>query len=1111
MCLAGTGIAGTLAAQSQLVVNPTSIALSSLVGNPIAITQNISISSSGDAAGSHLSYTAFVQNAAPAAALWISLISPTGVTPGVITVSVLAAGGSSAPLTEGVYTAQVLIGASGAAGTNPILVPISFTVAEISAAPASLSFNYEIGGSVPAPQNIMVSGPATPAAFSATLVGLNDGNWLEVAPTSGSTPGMVTASLNPAVITGLSPGTYNGAINLSVAGDSTFVSLPVVLTVSATPQVTASPSSMTFGYQLGGTDNVTQQNLSITSSGTPVVFQATAQSAANPAGVQWLILSNNASSSTPATLTLGVSPGALPAGTYTGQVTILVNSLPAATVNVSLTVSTAPLLTLAPSALSFTYQVGGAIPPPQSILTASTGTALAYSPFPIISSGGGSWLEASSGLTTPNPILVDVNPTGLGAGVYNGAISVSATNAANSPQKVPVTLTVTNYPFVEASPSSLTFVYQIGQTTPGAPLVNITSSTGDTLDFTFAPTTNSGGNWLDTFFVAGPTTPGSLRAAVAPISLTAGTYTGDINITATNPTGVTVPNSPLALPVTLYVSNDPLLIVSPSALSFTTTLGGQSTAQAISLTSTSSALNYSITTNTQNAGPWMAVATQPGQTPSTILVTAIAGNLSAGTYQGSITIAATNPSGATVLDSPTVIPVTFQVVEGTLAASPASLTFVQTVGGTAPASQSIAVTGTGSQALGVNAAASTNNGVNWLTVKPSTGTTPATLSVSVDGGKLSAGTYLGTITISAPNAAGSPQTIAVTLTVSAAPNITLTPATLQFNSQIGGTVPVAQTVAVAASAGSVSFATAAKVSSGSTNWLSVTPASGTSPGNLSVTVNPAGLAAGNYTGTVTVTAAGAGNSPQTVGVTLAVAAAPLPLPGSVVSAASQVPGVIAPGEIISIYGTNLGPATGVGPVINGNSLGTVVSGIEVTFGNTPAPLLYVSATQINAVVPFEISGQLQTQMVITNNGSVSTALDLSVAAAAPGIFTVTQNGMGQGAILNSTGGVNSASNPAPQGSVIILYATGGGETSPQGITGNITPNDGTGLKQIAGVKVSVAGLACTVGYAGSAPGFVEGAMQLNVQLPAGVPSGSQPVVVTIDSASSQAATTVAVQ
>ena len=53
--------------------------------------------------------------------------------------------------------------------------------------------------------------------------------------------------------------------------------------------------------------------------------------------------------------------------------------------------------------------------------------------------------------------------------------------------------------------------------------------------------------------------------------------------------------------------------------------------------------------------------------------------------------------------------------------------------------------------------------------------------------------------------------------------------------------------------------------------------------------------------------------------------------------------------------------------------------------------------------------------------------------------------------------MNSASNPAPQGSVIILYATGGGETSPQGITGNITPNDGTGLKQIAGVKVSVAG------------------------------------------------------
>jgi uncharacterized protein (TIGR03437 family) len=299
--------------------------------------------------------------------------------------------------------------------------------------------------------------------------------------------------------------------------------------------------------------------------------------------------------------------------------------------------------------------------------------------------------------------------------------------------------------------------------------------------------------------------------------------------------------------------------------------------------------------------------------------------------------------------------------------------------------------------------------------------------------------------------------------------------------------------------------------SGSVNWLSVSPSSGSTPGTLSVSVNPAGLAAGSYTGSVTVTSTAAGNSPQVVNVTYTVTLPPAPLPTSVVNAASQAPGAVAPGEIISIYGTNLGPVTAAGPVISDNSVGTAVAGVQVMFDNNAAPLLYVSATQINAVVPFELASQAQTHMTITYDGAVSAAVDLVVAPTAPGIFTVTENGAGQGAIINSTGGVNGASNPAPAGSVIVLYAAGGGETSPPGVTGNITPNDGTGLKYVSGVTVTVAGLVCDVMYAGSAPGFIEGALQINVQLPANVPAGSQPVVVTINNVSSQAGVTVAVQ
>jgi len=155
----------------------------------------------------------------------------------------------------------------------------------------------------------------------------------------------------------------------------------------------------------------------------------------------------------------------------------------------------------------------------------------------------------------------------------------------------------------------------------------------------------------------------------------------------------------------------------------------------------------------------------------------------------------------------------------------------------------------------------------WLTATPASGTTPGTLSVAVNPSGLAAGTYNGTITVTASSAANSPQTVAVTLTVTAPapPNLTLSPATLSFAFQIGGTTPAARNVAVASSGAALSYSVAS-----SATWLTATPASGTTPGTLSVAVNPSGLAAGTYNGTITVTASSAANSPQTVAVTLSI-------------------------------------------------------------------------------------------------------------------------------------------------------------------------------------------------------------------------------------------------
>ena len=419
--------------------------------------------------------------------------------------------------------------------------------------------------------------------------------------------------------------------------------------------------------------------------------------------------------------------------------------------------------------------------------------------------------------------------------------------------------------------------------------------------------------------------------------------------------------------------------------------------------------------------------------------------------------------------------------------------------------------GAGGAALNFTVSATNSSGVTWLTVAPAAGATPSTLTVTANGANLSQGTYVGAISITSPGALGSPQNIPVTFTVTSTASVSVTPAALTFNYQAGGTTPATQALQVAASSGSLAIS-AAVATDASSDWLTVTPASGSTPLTLTIGVNPTGLAAGTYTGRVTVTATGAGNSPQTVTVTLVITPAVAPVLSGVRNAASGAPGAIAPGEIISIFGTNLGPTPGVTGTIANSVLGTQVAGIQVLFDNNPAPLLYVSATQINAVVPFELTGVFQTHMTVSNAGTVSSELDLNVAPTVPSLFTLTQTGTGQGAILNTNGSVNGTAAPAAQGSTIVLFGTGGGQTTPLGVTASITPADGTGLKKpVASYSATVGNLPATVAYIGSAPGFVEGAMQINVQLPEGLPSGPQPIVLTIGGVTSQAGVTVAIQ
>jgi uncharacterized protein (TIGR03437 family) len=282
-------------------------------------------------------------------------------------------------------------------------------------------------------------------------------------------------------------------------------------------------------------------------------------------------------------------------------------------------------------------------------------------------------------------------------------------------------------------------------------------------------------------------------------------------------------------------------------------------------------------------------------------------------------------------------------------------------------------------------------------------------------------------------------------------------------------------------------------------------------------VNAQGLNPGTYNGSISVSAPNANNSPQTIPVTLTVVAQQTPAPASVVSGGSFQTGAVAPGEIIAIRGANLGPpAPGVsGPVGSDNMLATLVSDTQVTFDGIAAPLIRVSDTEIDAVVPYELDGRTQTKMVVTYKGAASSAQVLAVAATAPDIFLSTDPGVPatQGMIQNADGSANSPANPASKGTVITVFGTGEGQTAPPGVTGLVIPADGSVVKMpVQQLSVTIGGAPADIVSYGSRPGFVSGTLQIMVTVPDAAPSDSAvPIVVTIGANSSTGGATVAIQ
>lgn len=219
---------------------------------------------------------------------------------------------------------------------------------------------------------------------------------------------------------------------------------------------------------------------------------------------------------------------------------------------------------------------------------------------------------------------------------------------------------------------------------------------------------------------------------------------------------------------------------------------------------------------------------------------------------------------------------------------------------------------------------------------------------------------------------------------------------------------------------------------------------------------------------------------------------------------------IAPGMLFVAFTTAAGPKELVGAALTPSGLyDTVRSETRFLFDGVAAPLIYVREDQSSGIVPYAVAGKASVQVVVEYKGQRSAPITLPVSPAAPGLFSVNQAGSGPGAIYNQDGTPNAPANPAAKGSIVVLYGTGEGQTSPAGVDGKIASAEFPRPNQT--VVATVAGRDASILYAGAIPGQVAGLFQVNIQLPQDLASGNQPVLLTVGGIASQANLTVAVQ
>lgn len=685
-------------------------------------------------------------------------------TPFPVAVSVSAAG-----LAAGTYTGQVVV-TDFSNANNKITIPVTLTVAATGATffddlPGKLSFSMKTSGT-PVSQQIQIrnggSGTLNWSVTASTGIG---GAWLTTSASSGTAPSFLTVGINKANLPGggATAGTYVGLLTFTAGSDTT--TIPVAINVGTPYFEQINPISFTMPF--GGAAPLNQILVVAADDNSALRFTPVAATAK---GGNWLSVSpaNNGCCFAPFPLTVTVTPGTLPAGSYTGEITVTEFANPARSLTVPVTlniVGSGAFFNDLPGEMSYSLRTNGGVSS-QVIQIGNKGSGTLNWTVAPATADSANWLTVSSSSgTAPSVVTVGVNPSQLpgGSAIPGTYLGQLLFQSGTDTTTIPIAVTVGDQVFEQVNPINVTMPF--GGANPLPQIITIESTDNSALRFTPIAATGQGGNWLSV-------SPANNGCCFAPFPVTvsfnastlpAGTYTGEVTVIE-----FANPARSLNIPVTLTVlSSGAFFDNLPGKLSFSLTKGGAGVSQRIQINNGGTGtLNWTVTPTTSDGGAWLTTSAPSGTAPSGLNVSInpslLPGNgLIAGTFVGHLLFQTAGdmtsiPVSVTVGDS------VFQQMN--------PLGFTMAFGGANPEPQTLTVSASDNSAIRFTPIAATANGGNWLTVSPANNGccfAPFPVTVSVNAGTLPAGVYTGEITVVEFANPAREMTVPVTLTVAA--------------------------------------------------------------------------------------------------------------------------------------------------------------------------------------------------------------------------------------------------------------------------------------------------------------------------------------------------------